>query len=189
MSTITVVKKDGYVAIAADTLTTWGSTKESADYIVNSEKIFLYKENYLGFSGSTLFQTVAQEILNKTKKRLSFNDVGSIFQFGTFFHSELKEKYFLRPDDDRSFETSRGEMLIANSQGIFGMSEYRYVQEFKKFYAHGSGNEYALGAMFAVYNDENKTAEDIAKIGVLAGIEFDDGTGLPITCYTIKLKK
>ena len=95
----------------------------------------------------------------------------------------------MRADDDRSFETSRGEILIANSSGIFGMSEYRYVQKYKKFYAHGSGNEYSLGAMFAVYNDENKTAEDIAKIGVLAGIEFDDGTGSPLECYTLNLKK
>lgn len=79
--------------------------------------------------------------------------------------------------------------MIANSSGIFGMSEYRYVQEYKKFYAHGSGNEYSLGAMFAVYNDENKTAEDIAKIGVLAGIEFDDGSGSPLDFYTLKLKK
>ena len=42
--------------------------------------------------------------------------------------------------------------------------------------------------MFAVYNDENKTAEDIVKIGALAGIEFDDGSGSPLECYTIKSK-
>jgi ATP-dependent HslUV protease, peptidase subunit HslV len=62
------------------------------------------------------------------------------------------------------------------------------VQEYSRFYASGSGTEYALGAMFAIYDDEDKTAEDIAKIGVEAGAEFDDGTSLPMNCYTIKLR-
>ena len=39
MTTITVVKKGGIAAIAADTLTKWGAGKESAKYIANSEKI------------------------------------------------------------------------------------------------------------------------------------------------------
>ena len=105
MSTIAVVKKNGVVAIAADTLTTYGSTKESAEYIVNYEKIYKYKDNFLGFSGSAIFQTAVQEILNKTKKKFSFENVEGIFQLGIFFHSELKDSYFLRADDDRSFET------------------------------------------------------------------------------------
>jgi len=33
MTTIAVVRKNGYAAIAADTLTKWGSGKESAAYI------------------------------------------------------------------------------------------------------------------------------------------------------------
>ena len=32
MTTIAVVRKNGYVAIAADTMTKWGSGKETADY-------------------------------------------------------------------------------------------------------------------------------------------------------------
>jgi ATP-dependent protease HslVU (ClpYQ) peptidase subunit len=78
--------------------------------------------------------------------------------------------------------------LIANPFGIFALTEFRYVQEFSKFYAYGSGNEFALGAMFAVYEDESKTAEEIARLGITAGAEFDDGTGLPMNCYTVKLK-
>lgn len=189
MSTVTVTKKNGYVAIAADTLTTWGSTKESAEYIVNYSKIYEFKDNFLAFSGSASFQTAVQDILGHTRKKLSFDNVENIFRFSNFLHEQLKDNYFLRPDNDESFETSRGDILIANSFGIFGISSYRYVQEFAKFFANGSGCDYALGAMFAVYSDESKNAEDIAKIGVLAGIEFDDASGSPLECYTIKLKK
>ena len=116
--------------------------------------------------------------------------MNDIFRAGLLIHQELKDNYFLRPDDadSDSFETSRADILIANPFGIFALTEYRYVQEFSKFYAYGSGNEYAVGAMWAIYDDENKSTEDIAKIGINVAAEFDDGTGLPMTCRTLKLK-
>ncbi|MDQ3180269.1 MAG: hypothetical protein M3Q33_07090 [Acidobacteriota bacterium] len=187
MSTIVIVKKDGYAAIAADTLTTFGNTKESAEYIVNSEKIFKYRENFLGVTGSASLGIAVEDFLKQTKKKVSFQSAADIFRFGLLLHKELKENYFLRADDEEDFETFRGDILILNPKGIFGLSSYRYVQEFSKFYANGSGSEYALGALFALYNDTNKNCEEIARLGVEAGAEFDDASGLPITCYTIKL--
>ncbi len=71
MSTVVVVKKDGYAAIAADTLTTFGNTKESAEYIVNSEKIFKYRENYLGVTGSASLG-IAVEDFFETDQEKSF---------------------------------------------------------------------------------------------------------------------
>jgi ATP-dependent HslUV protease, peptidase subunit HslV len=190
MSTITVAKKGDFVSIAADTLTTFGSTKESAEYVSNSEKIIGFRDSYLGFSGSASAQIAVSHFLSKTKRKILLNNVLNIFQFGLDLQKEMKEKYFVKSyEDDASFETFQTSILIANENGIFGLTQYRYVQEFTKFSANGSGSEYALGAMFSVYNDESKTAEDIAKLGVTAGIEFDDGSGLPIDCYTIKLKK
>lgn len=187
MSTIVVVKKDGFAAIAADTLTTFGNTKESAEYIVNSEKIFKYKENYLGVTGSASLAIAVEDFLKQTKKKVSFQSATDIFRFGLLLHKELKENYFLRADDEEDFETFRGDILILNSTGVFGLSSYRYVQEFTKFYANGSGSEYALGALYAVYNDPNKNCEELARLGVEAGTEFDDASGLPITSYIIKL--
>jgi ATP-dependent protease HslVU (ClpYQ) peptidase subunit len=190
MTTIVAVKKDGFVAIAADTLTTFGNTKESAIYVVNHEKIFKYRENYLAMTGWGSSQQALEDYLSKTKKKISFDNVADIFRAGLLIHKALKDNYFLRPDDNDSdsFETSRADILIANAYGIFSLTEYRYVQEFSRFYAYGSGDEYAIGAMFAVYEDESKTAEDIARIGINAGAEFDDGTSLPMNCYTVKLK-
>ena len=65
------------------------------------------------------------------------------------------------------------------------MSAYRYVQEYTRFYANGSGSPYALGAIFARY-DSDKSAEELARLGVEAGIEFDDGSALPITVCKVK---
>ncbi|MEO8074085.1 MAG: hypothetical protein ABI686_12675, partial [Acidobacteriota bacterium] len=165
------------------------NTKESAEYIVNNEKIFKYQENYLGVTGSASLGIAVQDFLTRTKKKVSLENAADIFRFGLLLHKELKETYYLRPDDEEDFETFRGDILIANPNGIFGLSSYRYVQEFSKFYANGSGSVYALGALFAVYNEENKTGEEIARIGVTAGTEFDDASGLPITSHTFELNK
>ena len=60
--------------------------------------------------------------------------------------------------------------------------------EYKRFTALGSGDEFALGAMTAVYDDDTKSAENIARIGVEVAAEFDDSTGLPLEYYSVKLK-
>ena len=190
MTTIVVVKKNGLAAIAADTLTTYGHSKESAKYVVNSEKIIKYHESFLAVTGSGSFQQALEDLLSTYEKRVAFESTADIFRAGLWIHDEMKENYFLRSDSDDSdsFETSRADILIANPSGIYALTEYRYVQEFSKFYAYGSGNEYAVGAMSAIYDDENRSAEEIAKIGIETAAEFDDGTGLPMNCYTIKLK-
>ncbi|MDQ6787267.1 MAG: hypothetical protein M3033_10710 [Acidobacteriota bacterium] len=185
MSTIVVIKKNNDTVIAADTLTTYGNTKESAAYIVNHEKIYKYRDNFLGVSGSASLGVAVQDFLLKTKKKISLETVAEIFRFGLLLHKELKENYFLRADDEEDFETFRGDILIANKKGIFGLSSYRYVQEYTRFYANGSGAPYALGAIYARY-ESDKTAEELAVLGVEAGIEFDDGSGLPITIYKVK---
>ncbi len=189
MSTIVVVRKDGKAVIAADTLTTWGNTKESAEYIINHEKILKYQDSYLGISGSATLHIAVQDFFTASKKDIKLNNLMDIFRFGLKLHKRLKKTYYLRPEtaDDDSFESFRGDILIANSNGIFGLSEYRFVQEYSKFYANGSGTEYSLGAMYAVYDNAGKSAEDIAKIGVMAGVEFDDASGEPMSSHTLDL--
>ena len=190
MTTVVAVKKNGFVAIAADTLTMWGNMKESAAHIENSEKILKFQDNYLAFTGSSSFKLVVEHWLAKSKRKPKLDSVEDIFDSWLSFHKELKDKYFLRPDDEDSdeFETSRMNVLIANPSGIFAVGVLRSVNEYKRFTAFGSGCDYAIGAMRAIYDDEAKSAEDIAKIGIEVAAEFDDGSGLPMNCYTIKLK-
>lgn len=185
MSTVVVVKKDGKAVIAADTLTTCGNTKESAEYVVNHQKIIKHEGNFLGVTGSATLQIAMRDFLATTKKDILLDNIADIFRFGLELHRKLKDEYFLRPEDDEDFETFHGDILIANPKGIFGLSSYRYVQEYSKFYANGSGGDFALGAMYAVYKDETKSAEEIAEIGVRAGTEFDDGSAAPIDYQTI----
>jgi ATP-dependent HslUV protease, peptidase subunit HslV len=105
-------------------------------------------------------------------------------------HPILKDEFYLKPDEDKDdeYESSQIEAVIANPHGIFGMFSWRDVDEYNLFWAIGSGQEYALGAMYLAYETMDD-AEEIAKIGVAAGCEFDDGSGLPCTSYSIQLGK
>jgi ATP-dependent HslUV protease subunit HslV len=191
MTSIAVVKKNGYGAIAADTLSKWGYTKEPAEYVVNHEKIFKVGNSYIGVAGSITTGIALEIALKKLGDKIKLNNINDIFLTWNKLHKTLKEEFFLNAQegDDKPYETSRMDVLIANPYGIFGVGPYRSVQEFTRFYAYGSGNEYAQGAMYAIYDDPNKSAEEIATIGIRAAAEFDEDTGSPITSYAFKLRK
>jgi ATP-dependent protease HslVU (ClpYQ) peptidase subunit len=90
-------------------------------------------------------------------------------------------------DEDDLFESSKMESLIVNSHGIFKTYELRSVQQFIYFAAIGSGAQYALGALYALY-DRFDSAEEVAREALKAVVEFDDSSGLPGSFYTVKSK-
>lgn len=188
MSTITVAKKNGYVAIAADSLSSWDS-KDSAAYVVNHQKILQIRDNYIAVCGATSLKVVLSDYFSSLNAEVHLDDVGQIFTVWKRLHEVLRDEYFMNPeqDEDDSFESSRMSVLIANRHGIFGVSSHRAVQEFSKFYAYGNGREYAMGAMYCLFADNGKTAEEIARLGVEAAAEFDDSTGLPVMSFTVPL--
>ncbi len=68
MTTIAVVRKGGYAAIAADTLTKYGYTKESADYVVNHEKILKAGSSYIALSGTVALHQAMEEAGPRTPR-------------------------------------------------------------------------------------------------------------------------
>jgi ATP-dependent protease HslVU (ClpYQ) peptidase subunit len=188
MTTIAVVRKNGVAAIAADTLTKWGSAKESATYIANHEKILRVGDSYIGITGSATFKLILADYF------ASANDVrlknqSEIFRTFNKMHAALKERYFILPEEDKedALESSRLDVLIANPYGIFGVSGHRTVQEFSRFYAYGTGSDYALGALYSAYPDPALDAVALAQHAIECSAEFDDCTGLPLNCHTVKL--
>ncbi len=191
MTTLAVVRKNGQTAIAADTLTKWGSAKESSVYVTNHEKIFQVGDSFLAITGSTTFKLILTEYFSLLEAPPKFDSVPSIFRTWQELHAAMKERYFLNASEDKEddLETSRMYVLIANAHGIFGVAPHRTVQEFSKFYAYGAGAEYAMGAMYAAYDQPKLNAEALARLGVEAAAEFDDSTGHPINSHLIRLPK
>ena len=190
MSTITVVKKNGYAGIAADTLTKWGYTKESARYLVNHDKILQLGDTLIAFAGSMTVEQAIRDYLLGLKRTPPLRTTEEIYRAWLPLHRALKEEYFVNPEEheEDAVESSRSEVLIANPYGIFGVSAHRSVLEFTRFYSYGSGYEFALGAMYTTYDDDRYDAEEVAKVGVTAGAEFDDGTELPVLSHRVKLR-
>ena len=64
------------------------------------------------------------------------------------------------------------------------MDGYRYVEEYTRYAAYGSGYKFALGAMKVAF-EENYNAEEVARLGLEAAAEYDDGTDKPFHIYKI----
>jgi ATP-dependent protease HslVU (ClpYQ) peptidase subunit len=169
MTTLVVVRKNNEIAIAADSLTTFGDTRLSAEFDRIYDKIVRYKDTYVGLCGSAAHQLVFESLLAQHKD-LDFGSKHAIFETFRKLHPILKDQHFLNPkeEEDDPYESMRE------------------VFEYTQFWAVGSGREFALGAMHALY-DRLRTATAVAKAGVEAGATFDKNSGLPMTMYSLTL--
>jgi len=191
MTTIAVVRKNGYAAIAADTLTKWGTGKESAAYVANHDKIVKAGDTFIAASGTSTFKLIMRDYFGSRGVRARFDSAIEIFKTWQAFHAILKEKYYLVSvnEKDDTIESSKFDVLLANPHGIFGVGAHRTVQEYRKFYAIGSGTDLALGAMYAAYGNARLSAEQVARLAIEAAAEFDDATGLPVVSHSIRLRR
>jgi ATP-dependent protease HslVU (ClpYQ) peptidase subunit len=189
LSTLVVARKGGTLAIASDSLVTFGETRLPHGYEANS-KIFSIAGSYIGAVGSTAHMPVLrQSLATLPKDRLQLQSRDAIFETFLGLHPQLKERFFMNPKEHDSdpYESSQFSILIANVHGIFGVESYREVFEFERFWAIGSGRRFALGAMHAVY-ESSKSAREVAEAGVRAGCEFDTSSAAPVRLHTLKLK-
>jgi ATP-dependent protease HslVU (ClpYQ) peptidase subunit len=190
MTTVVVVRKGGQVAIAGDSLVTFGDTRLAHGYEQN-EKLFKVGESWIGMSGTTAHFPVLRRALSglaPEELRLSTRD--DVFDTFLRLHPKLKDTFFLntKEEDSDPYESSQFTALIANAGGIFGVYSYREVFEFDRFWGIGTGRAFALGAMYAIY-DKAKSAKEIAEAGVRAGCEFDKNSSGPVRVHNIKLKE
>jgi ATP-dependent protease HslVU (ClpYQ) peptidase subunit len=192
MTTAVVVRKHGEACIATDTLTTLGEQRQSARYDRGSDKLQTIGDGAITVVGSAAHALVIESVARGKRVRFDLRDRLRIFESFRALHSELKEQYFLNPKDSEDetapYESSRIDALIAHPAGIFGVYALREVYEYRRFWAIGSGAEYALGAMYALY-DEADSAAAVARAGVAAGAEFDTGSGLPMSHRTFALRE
>ena len=189
MSTVVVARKGGTVAIASDSLVTFGEMRLPHGYEANS-KMFVVGGSTFGAVGSTAHIPVLRQALGQLPpSELNLQSRDALFETFRQLHPKLKEQFYMnsKEGDSDPYESSQFSLLIANRWGIFGIESYREVFEFDRFWAIGSGRRFALGAMHAVYA-RARTAREIAEAGVLAGCEFDTNSAAPVRLTSIRLK-
>ena len=194
MTTVVVVKKAGQVAIAADTLVTFGDTRLGHRYEGNS-KIFKLNTatgvSYIGMAGTVAhFPVLRNAMTSLPPDTVRLGSKDEVFDTFTKLHPLLKDTFFLqtKEEDNDPYESSQFSVLIANNTGIYGLYSYREVFEFKEFWGIGSGRSFALGAMHAIYT-KAKTAKEVAEAGIAAGCEFDRNSAAPCDLFTMKAKE
>ena len=188
MTIITAVQKGDQIAIACDTQSTGGNTRHSAEYNINRSKILNYGETFWGFAGATSIHQIFEDLFAESEPPplLSRRD---IFRWLLAQQNHLKEHYYIKTDisHDRqqAVEASQGNALVATPYGIYSINHYRFVQEYSKFWALGSGSDIALGAMEILYTQE-LTASEIAEAGAVTATKFNIHCAPPIRVKTIQ---
>jgi ATP-dependent HslUV protease subunit HslV len=187
MTTCVVVKKDNQIAIASDSLVTFGDTRLSSPYEMN-RKIFQVGESYITLAGTAAHFPVMRKLLTDMGADCKLGTRDEVFETYSKVHQILKESYFLntKEDDDDPYESSQITSLVANPHGIFGVYSYREVFSFDRFWGIGSGRNFALGAMFVAY-EQGEDARGVAEIGVRAGAEFDKSSGAPFQIFSFEM--
>ena len=188
MTTCVVVRKNNQIAVAADSLVTFGDTRLSNAYEANN-KIVRIGESYVTLAGSAAHFPVMRKLLTGMGDECKLRTREEVFETFSRIHQILKDNYFLntKEDDDDPYESSQITTLVANPYGIFGTYSYREVFCFDRFWGIGSGRNFALGAMYAAYEGA-ATAHEIAEIGVKAGAEFDKSSAGPFQIYSFDMK-
>ena len=187
MTTIVVVRKAGQIAIASDSLVTFGEVRLPGGYEAN-QKIIKVDDSYIGLAGSTAHFAVVRRVLVEMGT-LTLSSRDEVFDTFHRAHSLLKDKYFLNPKEDEGdpYESSQITAVIANPSGIYGVYSLREVFRFERFWGIGSGRNFALGAMFSSYA-RLRSAQAIAIAGVKAGIEFDKSSSGPHRVFSFAEK-
>ncbi|MCA9309928.1 MAG: hypothetical protein KDA21_01915 [Phycisphaerales bacterium] len=190
MSTIVAVRKGDQVCLAADTLTMWGSTRLASDLVVNHQKLGRFGSSYIATVGPAVMQTLLRSYFSSLDRQPELGSVDQVYEAFRHLHRRLKEEYYLNPSEesDDPFESSRFHCLVVNPSGIYGVYALRTVHEYGRYFAFGSGSEYALGALHALYN-RLASARRIATAALDAACTFDDSSDLPATVKTMRIRK
>jgi ATP-dependent HslUV protease, peptidase subunit HslV len=189
MTTVVVVRRGASVAIASDSLVTFGDTRLPPGYEAN-EKLFTVGGSWFGVSGTTAhFPVLRRALALMPPEELRLGSRDDVFDTFLRLHPKLKDQFFLnaKEEDADPYESSQFTALIANATGIYGVYSYREVFEFDRFWAIGTGRQFALGALHASY-DRVRSARELAEIGVRAGCEFDRNSHGPVRVHVVRLR-
>lgn len=189
MTTLCAVKKANTIVMAEDLCVTITDTLTiPSDQSKDCSKIIKSNNILVGITGSASHYMP----LSKFFSSVDGNDIKAtedVFDISLHLHTTLKDDFFLNTeeDDEDPYESSQYTALIAVPSGIYLLTSFRSVLSYSKYWAVGSGEEYALGALAVMYDEEDRSAEEIAKIAVEVGCKFDPGSKEPVNVHTLEI--
>ncbi|MCP4701859.1 MAG: hypothetical protein GY862_34110 [Gammaproteobacteria bacterium] len=186
MSIAVAVRKDDKITIAADTMTNFGSNKVPLENY-RCDKITRMGDSYVAATGWGIYENILEDYLADAGK-VSLRNSKEIFAFFMKLWGELHRNYSFVNDQANDKESPFGDLdsnfLITNKHGIFHVSSNMSVTYFKEYFAIGSGSDFSLGAIHALYS-QDIDAETIAKKAVECATVFNIYCGGEIDAFTV----
>lgn len=176
MTIAVAVRKGREIVLAADTQNNFGAARATPDNH-RSHKIMSVGDALIATSGWGLYANILDDYVARSRRPPALGNEREVFRFFQQFWHALKEQYSLvndqcHKDDDSPFGDLDASFLVANAQGIFFVSSDTSVTPFGKYHAVGSGTDYALGALYVLY-DTTDDAETLARRGCEAAMAFN----------------
>ncbi len=188
MSIIVAVTKNNKTVMAADTLTSFGDAQRVSGDNCPTEKIRRLGAALLGGTGWAVYDDIIENYVTENDVP-NLADRQTIFTFFLGFWKALHDRYTLVNDQAQAKDSPFGDLdssfLIANRNGIYKVSQDMSVTRFNHYYAIGWGADYALGALYNLYQDKD-SAETIAQQAVRTAMEFNVHCGGEITLMDVQ---
>ena len=191
MSVIAAVRKGRRLVIAADSQDNFGDLRPPPD---NHSAFKLRDVNgaWLGCSGWAIYDDLFGHYLRKRTTKASLNTREEVFEFFLKFWRVIRADYPYvneqsRSEDKTPFADLDATFLIGSPGGIFLVSSNMSVSAFEKYYAIGSGGDYALGALHALHGDVQDPVS-LAERAIAAAKAYDSGCGGLTTIREVTLR-
>lgn len=186
MTIAVAIKKGDEIVLAADSFTFFGDQR-AGEPNVPTRKVIQLGASLIAISGWSLYGTILEDY--GARHPLAAN-AGSleIFRYFLKFWKGLRTTYpFVndqsgKDDDPTPFVDLDSEFLLANRRGIFKVCSNMGVVEFTQYATTGSGQDYAMGTLFTLY-DTPLDAETLARRAIETATHFDSNCGgAPLIC-------
>ncbi len=188
MSIAVAVRKNGRIALASDSQTSFGTSRIPGDNLRTS-KVREVGGSLLAATGWGLYENIFDDFLSR-HPNTELEGRQGIFAFFLAFWKELHDRYsFVRDqcdkEDDSPFGSLDSSFLVVNAGGIFHVSADMSVTSFERYYAIGSGADFSLGALCAIYGTHDDPVP-LSRQAVEAAIAFDVHCGGEVSVRAIE---
>jgi|GEM_PF-5435986 len=178
MGTMVAVRSESTFVLAADAVNLVEGMIHPSLNVANS-CIIKFWDTFIGFHSTYGYQQCVEMALAALMLR-SPPALDSKLEIKKFFqglHDHLKTQFQLNPTQQPSgFESGPMNALVVNRHGIFKVDATRAVYEFKNYWAVGSAETFALGALHATF-EAGGSAEFLARKALAACGEFESNRG------------
>lgn len=191
MGTIVAVRTNSGIAIGADCINTFEEIVHSSLNFAES-CISKLGESYIGINCGYALQQSAQSIfeslISESSAELHLTNRAAVRSFFSshFDHLRTLQRIIPQQQGNVPFETLPMNALIINRHGLFKVDATRSVYEYKKYWAIGSGEAFALGALHASFNEE-ADAESLIRTALKACGAFEANRNREILVRSIRL--